>query len=157
MALGGDTATDIIAWVMPSAAYFRLMKDAKDASQVGSNVAGVTLFQGNVASFNKPIIVTDSPSLLPTSACLVAALKPGAITIRNDAMPLVASDLKLGDQNLTMQFQAEFDAAITIGGYRYSGSTKNPSDTVLANGANWALDASTVLHAPGGFIGKVAR
>ena len=155
MALAGDTSGDIAAWIMPSKAYFQLMKDAKDSSKISDIVGAGTLYEGTVASFGRPVIVTDSASLLPSGDAWVGALKAGAITLRNDAMPIVYNEIVSGGENLIMRVQGEFEAAITIGGYRYGGSDKNPTDAVLVNTANWALDASTVKHAPAGFLVKV--
>lgn len=155
LALAGDTSSDIIAWIMPSAAFFQLMKESKDVSKISSIVGAGTLYDGTVASFGRPVIVTDSPSLSPTGDHYVGALKAGALTIRNDAMPIVYNDIVTGRENLVMRVQGEFDAAITVGGYRWTDAGSNPLDASLADDSKWALDASSVKHASAGFLIKV--
>ena len=155
MALGGDTSNEIVAWIMPSAAHFQLMKESKDSAKISDIVGAGTLYEGTVASFGRPVIVTDSPSLSPSGDSWVGALKAGALTLRNDAMPIVYNEIVTGKENMIMRIQGEFEAAITVGGYRYGGSAKNPDDAGLAGTANWDLDATSVKHAAAGFLGKV--
>jgi hypothetical protein len=104
----------------------------------------VTLQGGGPATFGKPVFVTDSPSLTRR----VVALKPGALRITVDNLPQWLVDAVTGEENLAMRYQGEFDYTVHVGGYGYQvgAGGLNPTDAVLAAGANWDLASTTVKH-----------
>lgn len=137
----GDSSSRIVAWVMHSKQYFDLIGQA--ITDKITNVADVTIVTGSVAALGKPVIVTDSSSLINTTAtpdsyvCL--GLTQEAIQITNSELPRVVSDVVTGLENLVGRFQGEYAYNIGLKGYTWDTSSggANPTAAAVATGVNW--------------------
>lgn len=145
----GDQAAAVRIWVMHSKPYFDLVKEqvASSASIYGSEVFGAQIFEGGPWSLNRPILVTDSDSLVdltdvssdePIYSSL--GLVAGAANIDMTEPPLaVAEGPKTGSDNLYIRWQAEYSYNLKLRGCAWdiSGGGANPTDANVASAGNW--------------------
>lgn len=78
LAAFGDAASNIACWVMHSKQYYDLVKD-----QITSNIYGVSNFavaNASPVTLNRPVIVTDSASLITSAANTLAAPTLSSLT-----------------------------------------------------------------------------
>lgn len=144
LAAFGDAAGQILLWVMHSAQYYRLVKE-----QILSNINGVSSF--NIASatplsLNRPILVTDSPSLVQTvtgtpdyQVYTALGLTSGAVQIEDSEDTTIYRQWVTGKENLIVRIQGEYAYNIGLKGFTFdvaSGGV-NPDATALTTGANW--------------------
>ena len=63
LAKAGDSAQGIVAWVMHSSQYFRLIREqaASTSAIFGSQDFGATIYEGSAATLGRPALVIDSP------------------------------------------------------------------------------------------------
>lgn len=142
----GDAANRVAIWVMHSKAYFDLMKQSVADNVVG--VAGVTIQSGTVASINRPVIVTDSPSLVVAGSpntYRTLGLVAGAGLARVTELPIFESQRKLGAANITRIWQGELAHNIGIKGYTWDTANGGaaPTDAALGTATNWDATASS--------------
>lgn len=140
MAKMGDAAGRIKAWVMHSKTYFDLMQQAI-ADKV-FEVAGVVIMSGNVATFNKPTIVLDSPSLITSGspdAYSILGLVENAAECAESEERNIVSDLITGLENLVLRIQGEYAFNLKMKGFAWdiTNGGKNPTDAALATSTNW--------------------
>lgn len=137
----GDASNRIVAWVMHSKVYFDLIGQA--ISDKITNVADVTIVNGNVASLGRPVIVTDSTSLINTAATpdqyVTLGLTQGAIQITESETPRIMTDVVTGLENLVFRMQGEYAYNLGLNGYAWDTSTggANPTAAACAVGVNW--------------------
>lgn len=150
MALMGDRSNRIVAWVMHSKNYFDLVKQAI-ADKI-FEVAGVTIYSGNVATFNRPVVVTDSASLaLAASKYAVLGLVQGAAIVQESEVRDVVSDTVTGLENLVIRIQGEYAYNLGLRGFTWDTTAGgvNPDGTALALATNWDASATDVKSGPG--------
>jgi len=152
MAKLGDASNRIVAFVMHSKQYFDLVKQAVADKIV--EVAGVTIYTGNVATFNRPVIVTDSPDLITagtpdTYHCL--GLVENAVSVVESEEREILAEPVTGNENLMIRVQGEYAFNLRIRGFAWdiTNGGANPADAAVATGANWTLAASDVKSAAG--------
>lgn len=153
IALFGDMARELVAFVMHSKAYFDWVKQ-----QLGANIDGVSNFNVQTASpitLNRAVIVVDSPSLVVTGApntYRTLALRRGAAKI-DVSRPLdsLIDDVS-GLENLAKRVQAEWDYVIQLPGCAFNTAVTNPSLAALATDANWTKVGTTAKDLPGGLV-----
>lgn len=137
----GDASSRIVAWVMHSKNYYDLV--GQSITDKITNVADVTIVQGTAAGLGKPIIVTDSTSLINTTATpdsyTVLGLTQEAIQITNSEVPRMVSDVVTGLENLVGRIQGEYAYNIGLKGYTWDTSSggSNPTAAAVATGVNW--------------------
>lgn len=140
----GDASQRVRAFVMHSKVYFDLMRQAI-ADNV-YNVAGVTIYQGTVASLNRPVIVSDSASLISVGTgtggideYFTLALTGNAINLRESEGRQIHSSIVDGLENLVMRFQGEYAYTVGIKGYSWdiANGGANPSSATLTTATNW--------------------
>jgi hypothetical protein len=140
MAKFGDQSGRIKAWVMHSKPYFDLIKQAISDKIV--EVAGVTIYQGNVATFNRPVIVTDSAPLLVSGSpntYPILGLTEGGVVVTESEQQEIVSQLVTGMENLVYRIQGEFAFNLNVEGFQWdvTNGGANPSDAALGTGTNW--------------------
>lgn len=146
MAAFGDQAGGVAAFVIHSRAYFDLLKDAVAEKIV--EVAGTVIYNGTVATFNRPAIVTDSPALVTdfggSPAYRVLALTAGAVRVEEDAdKETAAFELVTGLENLVYRYQGEYAFTLGLKGFAWNTAAgPNPGDAAVATAANWLRVAS---------------
>lgn len=137
----GDASSRIVAWVMHSKPYFDLIGQA--ITDKITNVADVTIVSGNVATLGRPVIVTDSSSLINTTATpdqyVTLGLTAGAIEITDSETPRVVMQKITGYENLFTRFQGEYAYNLGIKGFTWDTSSggANPTVAAVAVGVNW--------------------
>jgi hypothetical protein len=145
----GDMASRVVCWVMHSKQYYDLVQN-----QLAANIDGVSNFNLATASpvtLNRPVLVTDSPSLYLTSGspavtdyfCL--GLTADAVEAEDSEETTVLSDLALGLENLIVRMQGEYAYNLKLKGFTWDTTSggKNPSASALATGSNWDMVAAS--------------
>lgn len=141
MAKFGDQSSRIKAFVMHSKVYFNLIKQAIADKIV--EVAGVTIYQGSVATFNRPVIVTDAAGLVdlvatPDTYCTLG-LVDRAITVEESEGEEIQSQIITGLENLVFRIQGEHAFTLGLKGFTWdvTNGGANPADAALGTGSNW--------------------
>lgn len=140
----GDRSDRIVAWVMHSKVYFNLVKE-----QIAAKIEGIANFNvqtGTPVTLNRPVIVTDSPSLAVTSGSpavtdyyTLGLVRGGAMAEVTETSDIVIDDVTGGEQLLT-RLQGEFAYNIGLKGFKWdvaNGGGINPNPTNLGTGTNW--------------------
>lgn len=141
MAKMGDASNRISAWVMHSKPYFDLMENTV-ADKV-FEVASVTIYAGSIASFGRPVIVTDSPSLYTSSSAGTVyhtlGLVENAVTVEESEDREVVSDVITGLEQLVMRIQGEFAYNVGVKGFAWdmTNGGANPTDAAVGTSSNW--------------------
>lgn len=149
--LMGDKQQDVVAWVMHSNSWFDLLESGLDQSgnTVIQELAGVTVFSGGTASLGRPVVVTDSDSLIASGTpdnYQILGLTEGACVIDESEEREIVSDLITGEENLGMRIQGEYAYNLRMKGFAWdfaTASSPNPDDTALATAGNWDYKLST--------------
>lgn len=158
MALFGDASNQIVAWVMHSKPFFDLMKhQISPATANGDNVAALTLQGANPLTLNRPVIVTDSASLIVTSGSpevtdyYTLGLTAGGLVVENSEEETVETDIVTGLENLVVRLQGEFAYNLGVKGFQWdiANGAANPADAAVATGSNWDVSFSSVKDRAG--------
>jgi hypothetical protein len=157
IALFGDAASRITCWVMHSKTYFDLMRQSI-ADKV-FEVANITIYQGTVATLNRPTVVLDSPSLVTsvTNGSVVSpryavlGLTENAVEVAESEERSIISQPVTGLQNLVMRIQGEYAYNVRVKGMAWNVTNAgiNPTDTALATSANWTQVVTDNKSMPG--------
>jgi hypothetical protein len=144
LAAFGDAASNIVCWVMHSKQYYDLVKD-----QIASNIFGVSNFavaNASPVTLNRPVLVTDSASLISTTGSGSTAVNTyyalgltagGAIVENTEEEELIVQDVT-GNENLAVRMQGEFAYNVGIKGFKWDTTQgANPTNAALGTGANW--------------------
>lgn len=139
----GDKASRINAFLMHSKPYFDLVGQSLTDKIV--NVADVTIYSGTIATFGKPVIVSDLSSLYNVDASgnitsyNVLGLTEGAVEVaESEEKDIVSQDIT-GLENLAIRIQGEHAYNLRVKGCAWditNGGT-NPTNTALALTTNW--------------------
>jgi hypothetical protein len=139
----GDRSDRVVCWVMHSKPYFDLVKQ-----QIAANIDGVSNFNVKTATpitLNRPVLVTDSASLVVTCGSpevtdyytlgLVANGALCEVTETND----VVVDTVTGLEVIMERLQGEFAYNIGVKGFKYDVASggANPNATAVGTGTNW--------------------
>ncbi|NQU44867.1 hypothetical protein HQ520_16375 [bacterium] len=142
MAKMGDQSGRIRAWVMHSKPYHNLVGQA--VSDKITNVADVTIYSGNVATFGRPTIVIDAPALIntvsgSTTTYNILGLTEGAVDVIESLEQTIASEVVTGGEQILFQVQYEYDFAVKCKGFAWDTSNggANPTDAALGTTTNW--------------------
>lgn len=151
----GDRAQRVRAWVMHSDSFYNLV-ESQILDQV-TNVADVVIYGGVPGTLNRPVIVTDSPSLITgeyDDEYNVLGLTEDAFTATQSEQQDIYSEVELGRENLVMTIQGEYAFQTRVKGFDYTGGA-NPDDATLGAGSNWNFEMHDRKLGPGVLI-KVA-
>lgn len=159
----GDKAGMIRMFVMHSKPWFDLLNSqlTSTATVIGSDPFGNTIYEGVPATLGRPVIVTDSASLIsytdvssgqPIYSTL--GLAQGAINLELTELPLaVAEGPKTGAANLYITFQSEYGYNLGIRGCAWDTSSgANPTNAAVATGSNWVTKVADNKLLPGVLI-----
>lgn len=153
LALMGDAASRVVAWVMHSNSYFKLVK-GQIADKV-TGIADVIVYGGMPGTLGRTVYVTDSSSLVITDgvssgvdAYRVMGLTQDALTLNQSEDNTIISEVVTGLENLGVRIQGEYAFTVNVKGFSYVG-TANPTDAELATGANWSYNMTDVKSGPG--------
>jgi hypothetical protein len=142
----GDAADRIVCWVMHSKVYYDLV-----AAQISANIDGVSNFNvatGTPVTLNRPVLITDSASLLGGSPTdyYTLGLTADALQVENSEEETMVVDLVSGLDNLVYRFQGEFAYNMGVKGFKWDTGNggANPDATALGTGSNW--DAASTSY-----------
>ncbi len=141
MAKFGDASNRLVAWVMHSKPFFDLM-EASVADKI-FQVANVTIYSGTVATFGRPVIVTDSSAMLTTTSSgttyHIHGLTENAVVVEESEDRQIASDLITGLENLVMRIQGEYAFNLGIKGFAWDSAngSSNPTTSAVGTASNW--------------------
>ena len=146
LALMGDQAHHIKAFVMHSATFYKLVGD--QIANAPELVGAGNIYSGVPGTFSRPVLVTDAAPLVLSDE-LILGLTEGAITIRVDSNPLATldQDKDLLNENARMLLRADPDYSISVMGHAYdiAAGNANPDDATLAATANWTQNCPSNL------------
>lgn len=140
----GDAGKNVRAFLMHSKSYYDLM--GQSISDKITDVAGVTINNGTVASLGRPVIVADVPALEMVDAggvginhYNIVALTNNAITVDESEDRRIVSDVITGLENLVLRYQGEYAFSLGMKGYAWNLATggNNPTSAALATAGNW--------------------
>lgn len=155
LALMGDRADRIVAWVMHSKPYYDLVKE-----QIAAKIDGVANFNvqtGTPITLNRPVLVTDSASLKVTSGSpavtdyyTLGLTANGVLCEVTETSDIVIDDVT-GGENIITRLQGEFAYNVGVKGFKYDvgNGAANPNATALGTGSNWDLAASDLKSVAG--------
>lgn len=146
----GDRAQRVRAWVMHSHSFYDLVEN--QTVEKITNVADVVIYGGIPGSYDRPIIVTDSPALITgeyDDQYRVLGLTEDALTVTQSEEQDIYSEVEVGRENLVMTIQGEYAFNARVKGFDYAGVAANPDDAALATGANWSFEMHDVKMGPG--------
>lgn len=141
MAKFGDASNKLVAWVMHSKPFFDMMENTL-ADKI-FEVASVTVFRGSVATFGRPVIVTDSPSLITTTSSETKyhtlGLVEDACRVEESEERQIVSDIVTGLENLVMRVQGEYAFNLGVKGFAWdtTNGAANPTDAAIGTASNW--------------------
>lgn len=147
LALFGDRADRIVAWVMHSTQFFDLGIQAI-ADQVDTVASGV-IQAYNVPGFGRPLLVTDSASLIvtgdtPDSYFVLGLAQDGLQLLQSEEMEVLTEDVS-GLEQIVIRYQGEYAYSVGLKGYQWDTTNggANPSAAAVATGSNWDKVASS--------------
>ncbi len=153
----GDASSRIVAWVMHSKVHNDLV-----VSQITDKITGianVVVYGGSPASMNRPVIVTDSDSLVysvsgQTDVYYTLGLVAGAGgVVQNNASDAVLQ-IVTGRENITGRFEEDYRINLGVRGMKWdtSGGGANPENDALADEGNWIQSITSYKDGPGVLI-----
>lgn len=160
----GDSARNIAVWVMHSHNFWDLVGNqiTSTATVYGSDRVGATLYEGMPVTLGRPVLVTDSTSLVnsvndPSSGVdkySVLGLRRGAATIDISDMPLAVAEGPItGSDNLFIRWQAEYAYNLKLMGCAYNtGTGANPTNANVATAGSWTTKVASNKSLPGVII-----
>lgn len=149
----GDNSDRIKAFVMHSSQWFDL-QEAGLADGFETIATGI-LTSHYVPAFGRPIIVTDSPSLIATGdtpdSYFVLGLQDDAATVTKIGDVDALLDPVSGEEQLRMRLQGEYRYNIGLRGFKWDTTNggANPSDGAIATGTNWDMAVTSAYDLSG--------
>jgi hypothetical protein len=150
----GDAQQRIVAFAMHSKPFHDLMGQA-----LADKVAGVydaVIYGGTVATLGRPVIVTDSASLVNLNGSAPATynilgLTDGAIEVAESEERNIVSQLITGLENLVMRIQGEYAFNVRVKGFTWdvTNGGANPNQAALATATNWDRVATSTKNIAG--------
>lgn len=152
----GDRADRIVCWVMHSFVYAQLIEN-----QLAANIDGVSNFNLATATpvtLNRPVIVTDSASLVVADGKALGndhyysfGLTASALECLNSEEENVILDIITGKENLIARIQGEYAYSLGMKGFSYdlTNGGANPNSTAIGTGTNWDLIVDSLKDGPG--------
>lgn len=146
----GDRGDSVAAYVMHSKAYYDLVQ-----SQIAANifeVSGYNVREGAPVTLGKPVIVTDSSSLISVGTgpgavdeYYTLGLVRGAITVEESEGREVNAQIITGLENLVIRWQSEFAFNLGLKGYKWdiANGAANPTSGALTTATNWDKTATS--------------
>ncbi len=148
----GDRSARLVCFVSHSKPYFDLMK--QQIVDKLFEVAGATVYSGTIATFGKPVVVLDSPSLYTTTSTGttydVLALVENAVEVAESEERDIISQPVTGLENLVDRIQGEYAFNLRVKGCAYDTTQgANPTDTIIMTPASWMQVVEDVKEMPG--------
>lgn len=154
MALMGDAADKVVAWVMHSKPYFDLLNYQVDPTNNGTDLAFGVIRDATPQALNRPIYVTDSPSLVVSGTpnlYRTVGLVSGGIDLVDSEEQTLVSDIVTGLENLVGRMQGEFAYNLGLMGAKWDSANggANPNATAVGTATNWDQACTDMKDGPG--------
>jgi len=148
----GDRASRIVAFVTHSKPYFDLMK--QQIADKLFEVAGATVYAGTIATFGKPVVVVDTPSIFTVGSSTTAydflGLVENAVEVAESEERDIISQPVTGLENLVDRIQGEYAFNLRVKGCEYDTTQgANPADSVIYTPATWVKVVGDLKEMPG--------
>lgn len=142
----GDAASRISVWVMHSAKYYELVKEQAFTTKI-EGIANFNVQTGTPVTLNRPVLVTDDPSLVITTGTGSTAvtkyqtlgLTNSGIVIEDTEGEYVSFQEVLGLEQILRRMQGEYAYNLGLKGFTWDVTSggKNPVASALATASNW--------------------
>lgn len=138
----GDQASRVRAFVMHSKPFFDLMQYQVNPANNGDLIANMIAVEGSAATLARPIIVTDSPTLLVAGApdlYYTLALTENGVVCEETEEEYLRLDEVTGLEQIVMRLQGEYAYNIGVKGFTWdvTNGGKNPADAAVITSTNW--------------------
>ena len=150
----GDASSRVIAWLMHSKVFFDLVKQAI-ADKI-DGIATATIVQGIPATFNRPVIITDSANLKETSGStevqyFTLGLVEEAVVVDQSEEEQIESDLDLTTENIEMIIKGDYAYNLSLKGMKWDTTNggANPTSAAVGTPTNWDAAATDKRSMPG--------
>lgn len=150
----GDFGQRIRLLVMHSQVYYDLI--GQSITDNIFEVGGATIVSGRPITFNRPVLVIDSPSLTDANGSLtdtynVLGLVEDGVVVEESEEDVIWTDRVTGLENLVYRIQGEFSFNVGCKGFKWDTSNggANPTDAALGTTTNWDLAVSNIKQGPG--------
>jgi hypothetical protein len=144
----GDAANRVKVWVMHSAKYYELVKEQAFTTKI-EGIANFNVQTGTPVTLNRPVLVTDDPSLVTTVGSGTSAvttyhtlgLTDSGIVIEDTEGEYVIFQEITGGEQILRRMQGEYGYNLGLSGFTWdvTNGGKNPAAAALATGSNWDL------------------
>jgi hypothetical protein len=137
----GDKQGRIVAWVMHSTNWFDLGIDGVD-NQIDSIAADIIRVL-DVPGMGRPLIVTDSPSLIATAdtpdSYFVLGLTPMGLELIFTEDQYITTEEVTGGEQIINRIQGEYAFNASVKGFAWdiANGGANPTDSALGTASNW--------------------
>lgn len=137
----GDASDKVVAWVMHSQQYFDLAQNAITANV--TNIADGVIRRVDVAGLGRPILITDSDSLIAVAdtpdSYFVLGLQAGALDINQSEAVNTVIDNVTGLEQLVVRSQSEYAYNLGVRGFKWdiANGGANPTAGTLGTASNW--------------------
>lgn len=133
----GDQTDKIACWVMHSQQFFDLGVKAISDDIVG--VADAIVRRIEIPGLNRPILVTDSASLVNSTTYYVLGLAQGGIDVNQSEPVQAVVDQVTGLEQLVVRAQSEMAYNLSLKGFQWdvANGGANPDATALGTASNW--------------------
>ncbi|RVD58867.1 hypothetical protein EN866_19495 [Mesorhizobium sp. M2D.F.Ca.ET.223.01.1.1] len=135
----GDASANVKLWVMSGAAAHALLGNMLTGVAPQFNDSGISVYNGQVPTLGKPIIVTDCDALSPTDKFVVLGLTDAAALLKISEDPETFSQDVLGGENVVARYQGESAYNIQLKGFKWDTTNggSNPTAATVATATNW--------------------
>ena len=137
----GDANDKIACWVMHSQQFFDLAVASISDDVV--NVADGIIRRVDVPGLGRPVLITDSDSLIATAdtpdSYFVLGLSQGGIDVNESEGINRIIDQVTGLEQLVVRVQAEYAYSLGVKGFKYDAANggANPTAGTLGTASNW--------------------
>jgi len=137
----GDQSSKIAAWVMHSTQFFDLGEQG--ITDDITNIADGIVRRIDIPGLGRPILVTDSASLIATGdtpdSYYVLGLAKGGIDINESEGVEAVVDTVSGLEQLAYNVQAEYAYTLKLKGFKWdvANGAANPDASTLGTASNW--------------------
>lgn len=137
----GDAAGDVVAWVMHSQQFYDL-----GIQSITDNIQGVAdgiVRRVDVPGLGRPIIVTDSASLIATAdtpdSYFVLGLAAGGIDLNQSEAVSTVIENVTGLEQLVVRSQSEYAYNVACKGFKWdiTNGGANPTSATVGTASNW--------------------
>jgi hypothetical protein len=114
-------------------------------------IGGLTIQSGAPVLMNRPALVTDASALTVSGDDIILGLTAGGIVVKDLGTDDMLLEKVGGNENIEMQFQAEWDHSLAIKGFTWDvqNGGANPSDAALTTSSNWDKVVNDIKNTAG--------